>query len=225
MIQIATETIVKTTLCLTFAGDEAGDASFSFDEGASTHFVLALIATDQPEILRETLVRLRTQRGLPADYEFKYRRLSSATLRLAVIETLQAMNFAIYALTVDKTSLPGYLRTLDAHSFYALLAAELIAQVPIAEREGAILLLDEFDPRGKALLALKRALKRRGMRRGFRKMLNVRSRSEPLVQIADLVAGTILRAVAQNEGENLSRLQHRIRLLYHFQPEAKNPPS
>jgi hypothetical protein len=24
-------------MCLTFAGDEAGDASFAFDKGASTH--------------------------------------------------------------------------------------------------------------------------------------------------------------------------------------------
>ena len=198
---------------------------FRLMKGASTHFVLALIATAQPDALREALARLREQRGLPADYEFKYHRLSSVALRHAVVETLQAMDLVVYALTVDKTTLPIYLRTLDAHSFYALLAAELIAQVPLSEREGAILLLDEFDPRGRALLALKRALKRRGMRRGFRKMLNVRSRSEPLVQIADLVAGAILRAVAQDDGENLSRLQHRIRLLSHFQPEAKNPPS
>jgi hypothetical protein len=143
-------------MCLTFAGDEAGDASFSFDEGASTHFVLALIATAQPDTLREALARLREQRGLPADYEFKHHRLSSAALRHAVIEALQVLDFEVYALAVDKVTLPVYLRTLDAHSFYALLAAELIVQVPLSEREGAILLLDEFDPRGRALLALKR---------------------------------------------------------------------
>jgi hypothetical protein len=219
------EPMSDAQMCLTFAGDEAGDASFSFNEGASTHFVLALIATAQPDIVRETLARLREQRGLPADYEFKHHRLSSAALRHAVIEALQAMDFGVYALTVDKTTLPVYLRTLDAHSFYALLAAELIAQGPLSEREGAILLLDEFDPRGRALLALKRALKRRGTRRGFRKMLNVRSRSEPLVQIADLVAGVILRAIAQGDSESMNSLQSQVRLLYHFQPEAKNPPS
>ncbi|PKO23949.1 MAG: hypothetical protein CVU38_01355 [Chloroflexi bacterium HGW-Chloroflexi-1] len=219
------EPMPDSQMCLTFAGDEAGDASFSFDEGASTHFVLALIATAQPDVLRGAMALLREQRGLPADYEFKYHKLSSAGLRRAVIERLQAMDFAVYALTVDKTTLPVYLRALDAHSLYALLAAELIVQVPLSEREGAILLLDEFDPRGRALLALKRALKRRGIRRGFRKMLNVRSRSEPLVQIADLVAGAILRAVAQGDGESLSRLQHQTRLLYHFQVETKNPPS
>lgn len=111
-------------MCLTFAGDEAGDASFSFAEGSSTHFVLALIATPRPDVLRENMARLRAQRGLPADYEFKYHRLSSAKLRRMAIAQLQEMDFVIYALTVDKTALPGYLYTLDAHSFYALLAAE-----------------------------------------------------------------------------------------------------
>lgn len=212
-------------MCLTFAGDEAGDVSFSFDEGASTHFVLALIATTCPDVLREELARLRERRGLPADYEFKYRKLSGTALRVAMFETLQAMDFVIYALVVNKITLPVYLRMLDAHSLYALLAAELITQIPLSEREGAVLLLDEFDPRGKALLALKRALKRGGIRRGFRKMLNVRSRSESLVQIADLVAGAILRAAAQNDDGSLSRLQNKIKLLYRFESETKNPPS
>lgn len=56
-------------------------------------------------------------------------------------------------------------------------------------------------------------------------MLNVRSRSETLVQIADLIAGMILRAVARDDDEGLNLLREKIRLLYHFQPEAKNPPS
>jgi hypothetical protein len=213
-------------MCLTFAGDEAGDASFAFDKGASTHFVLALIATAQPDALRQALARVRDKRGLPAGYEFKYHKLSSAALRQATFEALQAMDFAVWALTVDKTELPAYWRALDAHSFYALLATELIVQVPLAEREGATLLLDEFDPRGKALLALKRALKRRQIRRGFRKMLNVRSRSEPLVQIADLVAGSILCHIAHGDVESLDYIRDRFRLIHRFEAGLqKNPPS
>jgi len=204
-------------MCLTFAGDEAGDASFAFDKGASTHFVLALVATAQPDALRQALVDIRKSRGLPADYEFKYHKLSSAALRQAAFGALQAMDFAVWALTVDKTELPAYWRALDAHSFYALLAAELIVQVPLEEREGATLLLDQFDPRGKALLALKRALKRRQVRRGFRKMLNVRSRSEPLVQIADLVAGSILRHMAHGDAESLDYIRDRLRMIHRFE--------
>jgi hypothetical protein len=36
-------------LTLTFAGDESGDVSFAFDKGASRHFVVAAIATADPD--------------------------------------------------------------------------------------------------------------------------------------------------------------------------------
>lgn len=209
----------------TFAGDEAGDASFAFGKGASSHFVLALIATAHGDVLCQALAQVRSQRGLPASYEFKYHRLSSATLRRAVYETLATLPFAAWALTVDKTALPAYWRALDSHSLYALLVAELIVQIPLVEREGAVLLLDQFDPGGKALLALQRALKRRQIHRGFRKMTNVRSHSEPLVQIADLIAGSILQQAVGGDAEPLSYVQGLLRLNYRFEPDLKNPPS
>jgi hypothetical protein len=171
------------------------------------------------------LAQVRASRGLPASYEFKYHKLSGAALRRTIFETLRAMDFAAWALIVDKTALPAYWQALDARSLYVLLAAELIIQVPLEEREGAILLLDQFDPAGKALLALKRALKRRQIRRGFRKMINVRSRSEPLVQVADLVAGSILHHVSRGDVETLDYIRDQLRLIYRFEPEPKNPPS
>jgi hypothetical protein len=67
------------------------------------------------------------------------------------------------------------------------------------------------------LLALKHALKHREIRRGFRKMLNVRSRSEPLVQIADLVAGSILRYIAHGDTESPDHIRDRLRLMYRFE--------
>jgi hypothetical protein len=35
---------------LTFAGDESGDVSFSFGKGASTYFVVTIIAADDNNI-------------------------------------------------------------------------------------------------------------------------------------------------------------------------------
>jgi hypothetical protein len=69
-------------MCLTFAGDEAGDASFAFDKGASTHFVLALIATAQPDALRQALARVRDKRGLPAGYDVNRRPMYTTHDRL-----------------------------------------------------------------------------------------------------------------------------------------------
>lgn len=45
-------------ITLTFAGDEAGDVSFAFDKGASRYFVAAVIATPDPDGLRQLLADL-----------------------------------------------------------------------------------------------------------------------------------------------------------------------
>jgi len=207
----------KARMAMIFAGDEAGDVSFAFDKGASTHFVLALVGTDQPETLRQTLATVRAQRNLPDDYEFKFHKLSSKALRLATFSALLLLDFDVWALSVDKRQLPDYWRGLAARDLYAVLVAELILLVPIEYREGNTLLLDEFDPRDRALLALKQNLKRRGVRRGFRIISSVRSRSEPLVQVADLVAGSLLRSLTYNDSETLSAIRSHIRVLTQFE--------
>lgn len=202
---------------LVFAGDEAGDLSFAFDKGASVHFVLAFVSSDQPDLLRQALAMVRSKRGLPEDYEFKFHKLTAAALRRATLDALHAASFDIWALEVDKRALPTYWKGLTSHDLYAMLATELILAIPLAHREDSTLMLDEFDPGGKSLLALKRILKRRNERRGFRKMLNVRSRSEPLVQVADLIAGSILRSVIKDDPDSHLFFQHHVRLLLHFE--------
>ncbi len=67
-------------LTLTFAGDESGDVNFAFDKGASRYFVVAVVATADPDALRQVLADLRQSSGLPAEYEFSFHALSSAPL-------------------------------------------------------------------------------------------------------------------------------------------------
>lgn len=53
-------------ITLTFAGDEAGDVSFAFEEGATRYFVVAVIATPMPNELRQLLAKVRDEAHLPA---------------------------------------------------------------------------------------------------------------------------------------------------------------
>jgi hypothetical protein len=46
-------------ITLTFAGDESGDVSFSFGKRASRYFVVAVIATEDPDSLRDLLAAVR----------------------------------------------------------------------------------------------------------------------------------------------------------------------
>jgi hypothetical protein len=207
---------------LTFAGDEAGDTSFRFDRGATRHFVIALIGVSQPDTLREALRRLRRQCNLSSQYEFSFHDTTSARLRTALWEMMPQLDFCIWAIIADKKRLSDAFLAMQSRSLYVFFATEAIRLIPEPEREGGILLLDEFDRSGKTLAEVKRTLKLRNIRRGFRKIRACRSHSEDLVQIADLAAGSILRRYARGGNRAYWALEPKIQVLLEFWKQ--NPP-
>ena len=141
----------------TFAGDEAGDASFRFDRGSSTHFVIALIGTQQPDEMRVALAALRSRLQLASNFEFKLHRLGQRRIQDQLWETLAPLDFRVWAIVVDKTRLADMFRVMPASAFYTYFMSEAIRLVPEDLRLGAPLWLDEFDRSGKTVALLKRA--------------------------------------------------------------------
>jgi len=207
---------------LIFAGDEAGDASFRFDRGATRHFVIAIVGTSQPDRLRGALLRLRREYNLPPQYEFSFHNTTSTRLRRVLWETLSQLDFHIWAVVVDKRRLSDAFLAMQPRTFYVFFTSEAIRLIPEQEREGGVLLLDEFDRSGKTLAEVKRTLKLRHIRRGFKKIRACRSRSEDLVQIADLVAGAVLRHYAKGDDRAYRVFEPKIQVLLEFWKE--NPP-
>jgi hypothetical protein len=201
-----------------FAGDEAGDASFRFERGATHHFVVALIGTSQPDRLRQVLDEVRLQFHLPASFEFKFHRLSNQRIREGLWDALKPLDFHAWAVVAHKQRLPDTSRIMPPRTFYVYFVSEAIQLVPETMREGAPLWLDEFDRSGKTIAELKRAFGRRGLRYGFRRIRAVRSRSEGLVQVADVMAGAILRHYSQGESEGYQHLAGKIVTLAEYPP-------
>jgi len=205
-------------LILTFAGDESGDVSLRFDRGATRYFVVAIIGTLQPEVLRLGLRDLCQQRSLPVRYEFSFHRLTSAGLRVAVWNLLQGLDFRVWAIVVDKARLPDSFHVMPGQSFYVFFVTEVVRLIPEHERQGATLLLDQFDEAGRAITALKRTLTARGIHHGFKRIRARRSRSEELIQIADLVAGAILRKYSGGDTEGYQVIASKIAALLEYRP-------
>ena len=203
-------------LTLTFAEDESGDVSFSFEKGASRYFVVAAIGTTQPEVLRQALADLRRDAGLPAHYEFSFNALASAKLRRRVFGTLAHAGFEAWAVIADKTALPDSFKFMRRLDFYLYFVTELVQLIPAQLREGATLILDEYGAEGQLPLELRRYMKVRGIPRHFRRVLAKRSRSEPLIQIADLVAGAILRRDSHGEAEAYDAVESKFRRVLEF---------
>jgi hypothetical protein len=118
--------------------------------------------------------------------------------------------------------LPDAFLAMQPRAFYVFFVTEVIRLIPESEREGSILLLDEFDRSGKTLAEVKRTLKLRHIRRGFKRIRVRRSRSEDLVQIADLVAGAVLRRYAKGDDRAYRIFEPKIQVLLEFWKE--NPP-
>jgi len=197
----------------TLAGDESGDVSTSFGKGASRNFVLTMIATQRPDELRKDLEAVRMNSNLPRNYEFKFHSLTSARLRQDVFIVLQHMDFSIWAVIADKTCLPTSFQKMSRTDFYLYFVSELLSNIPTAVLENSTLILDEFGSPITIRRGLKKMLRSRGVSAGFKKLTIARSRSEPLIQIADLVAGAILRRDIYNVSGAYDLIAGKIRHL------------
>ena len=197
----------------TLAGDESGDVSMSFGKGASRNFVLKMIATQYPEELRNSLDIVRKNANLPRNYEFKFHSLPSARLRQDVFTALQQMDFSIWAVITDKTGLPTSFQKMLRIDFYLYFVAELLSVIPAPVLEKSTLILDEFGSPTTIRTGLKKMLRLRTVSAHFKRIAISRSQSEPLIQIADLVAGSILRRDTYNESGAHDLIAGKIRYM------------
>ncbi|MEK7278439.1 MAG: DUF3800 domain-containing protein [Chloroflexota bacterium] len=209
--------MISQKITLTFAGDESGDVSFNFGKGASRYLVMAVIGTSQPQALRQALADARRNLSLPAHYEFGFNSMaSSGKLRQGVFSALRQADFEAWAIVVDKTTLPEMFRAMRRLDFYLYFVTELLQAIPAEKREGATLILDEFGGEPELSRALRGYMNRRGMPRRFTRVLTKRSKSEPLIQAADLVAGAVFRRDSQGDAEAYEFIEGKLRAIVEY---------
>lgn len=197
-------------LTFTFAGDEAGNASLNFARGASRYFVIAVVATQDADGLRFVLEDVRERENLSQGFEFHFNSLTSEKLRKNTLLALKNANFMAWAIVVDKTIMPKPLRALTGLEFYLFMVAELISLIPANIRAKGTLILDEVGIAETTLVKLRRMFKANGIQHGFSRIFFRRSRSEDLIQIADLVAGAILRRDAKKDYEAFDYIKDKV---------------
>jgi len=159
---------------------------------------------------------LKRELRLPDRYEFKYHKLTSSKAKSMVFQTLSQQNFHAWAIIVDKTGLNDSFRFLTAMSFYLYFLTELIQAIPKEETNGATLILDEFSENSKISLTIRKFLKARGINAGFKRILARDSESEPLIQLADLIAGSVAHRDSESGSELSEVLLSKVLHVYEF---------
>jgi len=200
----------------TLAGDEAGDASQNFEKGASRYFVVAVVATQDADALRSILADMRRRENFAENFEFHFNSLASAKLRDKTMTAIRKADFLAWALIVDKTTMSLALRDLSGMDFYLHCVVELINRIPVEYRRKGTLILDEVGSANVALFKLKRTLKNHNVKHEFSRIFIRRSRSEDLIQVADLVAGAILRRDAKKDSEAFDLIADKMQAIFEY---------
>lgn len=190
----------------------------NFGKGASRYFVPAFISTESPDDLRQTLADLRQKLDLRETHEFKFHKMASAEVRNEVFTALTHAKFDAWALIVDKTRLPKIFETTESIEIYTHFITELLNIIPDGMQKDATLILDEFGSTPDLRTELRRAMLKRHMPRLFKRVIVRSSHRESLIQVADLVAGAIMRRDTQNDSEAFDMISRKIKRLELYRP-------
>ncbi len=207
---------MTSEITLTFAGDESGDTSFAFQKGASKYFVVAMIATDKPDALRLQLQQIKQELHLHEDYEYKFHKLIGKKRGIEVFQKIIKADFAAWSLLVDKTMLDDSFLFINGREFYLYFVTELIRQIPSEYQYNATLILDESGGRENLATETRRVLRTRRIDRHFKKIIARDSAREPLIQLADLVAGAVSHRDSINGVVLADMMQAKLRDVIEF---------
>lgn len=174
--------------------DESGDPGFKFDKGSSKFFVIALVIFDNPLDAEETALkikRLREKLKLSPYFEFKFNKLSNY-YRYQFFEAIRGCSFRLRVMVVNKQILHSSHLTSRKESFYSYFVSELFKH-----NQGNIAAANiKIDGSGdKAFKKAFQTYLRQKLREGvIGKFKFVDSKTDSLIQLADMVSGAVYRA-------------------------------
>lgn len=176
--------------------DDSGDPGFKIDRGSSQFFVIAcVIFDDELDAEEMALIIKRYRRSLNwvDTHEFKFNK----TKKIYVKELLHKVststcNFKIRAIVIDKAKIYSHELRNKQDSFYNYVIKEVLAKS--GNLKQAIVRLDGHSGREykkQAITYLRREVNSHSKK--IKKVRFVDSKTNNLIQLADLIAGSIHR--------------------------------
>lgn len=184
--------------------DDSGDPGFKFDKGSSTHFVIACIVFDDNLDAEETALkikRLRRSLGWRDDHEFKFNK-ASKDIRLAFLNEIKGCKFRIRAIIADKSIIRSVELRRNKNKFYNYMIKEVLSKSAGKIIDGRIRLDGHEDRSYKK--AATTYFRQQANPDGsiIKDMKFVNSKNDNLIQLADMVAGSLLRTTQKRKTDS-----------------------
>lgn len=174
--------------------DESGDAGLKIESGSSKIFVIAVVVFEDEEeatAVEQRIRLLRHELGFQPYFEFKFNKCKS-DIRLAFLKAIAPYNFFYYGIVINKPALFGE-GFKHRESFYKY-ATQLLLLNAREHLEDATINIDasgEREFRRQFNNYLKAKIN--SQKKHIRHVRFLDSKNNALIQMADMVAGSIFR--------------------------------
>lgn len=177
--------------------DDSGDPGFKLDKGSTKNFVISLVIFDDNLEAEKTAVaikELRRKFGFPDNMEFKFHN-SRNKVKEEFFRTINQFNFRVRSLVVDKNKVRSEELKNNKESFYSYFIKSVLKHSNNTILNACIKIDGSGDRvfRKSFLAYLRRELNSR-QKKIMKNCKLVDSRGNILVQMADMVAGSIRRS-------------------------------
>lgn len=199
--------------------DDSGDPGFKLTKGSSAVFTIALVIFDDNLVAEETAValkKLRRDLRFPDDVEFKFHK-SRLKVKQRFLEKVAKFQYRIRAIVIQKEKVhSNFLRT-DIESFFNYAVMQVLRHNNGKIKRSKL----RFDKRGerrirdelRAYLSRELDNKKNNI---FKDLKFVDSKENILIQLADMVAGTIACYYKGKDKELLKIIKKRIEDIWEF---------
>lgn len=189
--------------------DDSGDPGFKIERGSSRYFVIAAVIFDDPleaEKTAVTIKELSRTLNFPDSVEFKFCK-SKHEIREAFLKSVAPFKFRIRTLVIDKTLLRSDELKTNKRSFYSYAIKILLKHNGNSIYDAKIKIDGSGDRifRKSFVSYLRQQLNSEELK-VFKHCKLVDSKENKLIQMADMIAGTIKRSYEKPDGAILKKI-------------------
>lgn len=185
--------------------DDSGDPGFKFAKGSTTHFVIATCVFRNnlaAEFAAQRIRNFRKKMKLHEFEEFKFNK-SNHNLRKLFVQEISSLDFFIRAIVIDKRRIYSNFLRSNPKDFYQYAIKQVLQNSGSTITNAHIKIDGDLSKRYRQTfdVYLRNSLNSDEMKI-FHKFTSVNSKNDQLIQLADMVAGSLRRRYEKHDSHS-----------------------